>query len=126
MKNLKFTVALILGFLVVSNSLNAQSKPAISQDRKGEMVEQMKMDKEKLALSPEQEVKFKEISKKYAEKMKSLRADDEVKKEKMEAIQKLKSEKDAEMKSLLSETQFKTYTTIQEERKMMRKERKQK
>ena len=65
MKNLKFTLALIIGLAISSNTIQAQTKPEMPEDRKVEMANQLKMDKEKLALSKDQEASYMEISKKY-------------------------------------------------------------
>lgn len=117
MKNLKFTLALIIGLAISSNTIQAQTKPAMPEERKAEMANQLKMDKEKLALTKEQEASYMEISKKYGEKLKSLRGNEEERKAKMKEVKDLRDQKDAEMKVLLSEDQFKKYKEIQEERK---------
>lgn len=117
MKNLKFTLALIIGLAISSNTIQAQTKPAMPEDRKTEMVNQLKLDKEKLALTKDQEASYMEISKKYGEKLKSLRDNDAERSAKMKEVKDLRDQKDAEMKVLLSEDQFKKYKEIQDERK---------
>ena len=115
MKNLKITFAIIL-FSLVSNSIVAQEQKLEKEDRKVEMAKQFKIDKEKLALTPDQEIKFKEISKKYGDKIKEIRNSDADKKDKFKQMKELKSQKDAEMNAFLSESQFKTYLELKEER----------
>ncbi len=117
MKNLKFTLAVIIGLAISSNSIQAQTKPAMPEDRKAEMANQLKLDNEKLALSKDQEASYMEISKKYGEKLKALRGNEEERKAKMKEVKDLRDQKDAEMKVLLSEDQFKKYKEIQEQRK---------
>lgn len=117
MKNLKFTLAVIIGLAISSNSIQAQTKPAMPEDRKAEMANQLKLDNEKLALSKVQEASYMEISKKYGEKLKALRGNEEERKAKMKEVKDLRDQKDAEMKVLLSEDQFKKYKEIQEQRK---------
>ena len=124
MKNLKITlIAVLVAFL--SNGLVAQEKTdkPTKQERRAEMVEQFKIIKEKLALTPDQEVKFKEISKKYREKAKTIKDVEGDRKEKRKQIMEVKSQKDAEMKAFLSESQFKTYLEIKDDMKEKHKEK---
>jgi hypothetical protein len=116
MKNLKtlFTIAFAL---IISLSINAQEKGTDLKTQKIENKKQLKIAKEKLKLSPEQEVKFKEISKNYKNKIKSIKDSDIDKKDKKQQIKDLRSQKDLEMKSFLNESQFKTYLDLKEERK---------
>ena len=116
MKNLKL-IGLIALFVTMSTTqIVAQEKV-----NKAEREAQFKIAKEKLALSPDQEVKFKEMNKKYGAKMKEI--NQESRKEKIKTLKALKTEKDAEMKTLLSQSQYKTYLELQEDRIAKMKER---
>ena len=115
MKSLKITLAVVL-FSLVSNTIVAQEQKLEKEDRKVEMAKQFKIAKEKLAFTTDQEIKFKEISKKYGDKIKEIRNSDGDKKDKLKQMKELKSQKDAEMKAFLSESQFKTYLELKEER----------
>ena len=121
MKNLKF--ALIITFLL---SLNSNVISAQENDKKAEIVAEMKMAKEKLALSDTQEITFKEITKKYGLKMKAIKDSDVDKRDKFKSMKSIRSEKNAEMKTLLSEEQYKAYIESQEERKAKMKDQKNK
>ena len=116
MKKLKITFA-VLFCILVSNAIVAQEQKSENEDRKVEMAKQFKLAKEKLALSPEQETKFKEISLKYSEKSKSIKNSDIDKSVKRKEMIQLKSEKNEEIKAFLSETQFKTYLELQKEKR---------
>jgi hypothetical protein len=124
MKNLKFSILIILLVVFFSATTNAQTENSMSEDQKEEMLQQMKISKERLALTATQEPTFREITKKYALKMKELKTSNEGKKDKFQKMKAIKNEKNAEMKTLLSDEQYKTYLTLQEERKEKMKERK--
>lgn len=116
MKNFKL-IGLIALFVTMSTTqIVAQEKV-----NKAEREAQFKIAKEKLALSPDQEVKFKEMNKKYGAKMKEI--NQESRKEKIKTLKALKTEKDTEMKILLSQSQYKTYLELQEDRIAKMKER---
>ncbi len=123
MKNLKITLAVVL-FSLVSNTIFAQEQKLENEDAKVEMAKQFKIAKEKLALTPDQEIKYKEISKKYGDKVKEIRNSAADKSVKFKHIKELKSQKDAEMKTFLSESQFKTYLELREERHNKMKDKK--
>ena len=114
MKNLKLVAMMALCIGLQTIDVTAQEK-----DKKKERTEQIKITKEKLALSPDQEVKFMEVNKKYGSKMKEINQD--TRKEKIRKLKAIKSERDAEMKILLSEAQYKSYLQIHEDRKAKRK-----
>ncbi len=115
MKNLKITFAVVL-FTLVSSTIIAQEQKPEREDRKVEMAKQFKIAKEKLALTSDQEIKYKEISKKYGDKVKEIRDSKGDKKDKHKQMKELKPLKDAEMKAFLSESQFKTYLELRDER----------
>ncbi len=122
MKKLKITIATVL-LSMIGNLTIAQESSKMNVENKVEMAKQFKFAKEKLALSPEQETKFKEISLKYSEKFKSIKNSDKDKSVNRKEMKQLKSEKDSEMKAFLSESQFITYIKLQEERKDRIKEK---
>ena len=119
MKNIK--LAFIITFLFALHS-----NKAIAQDnnRKEEMIEQMKIAKERLSLSEQQEFTFREITKKYATKLKEIKNSDNSKRDKFKKLKEIKGAKDLEMKSFLSVEQYNTYLQMQEERKAQMKDRK--
>ncbi len=124
MKNLKFSIVIILLALFFSATVKAQTEKSLPEDQKEEMLQQMQINKERLALTATQEPTFKDITKKYALKMKELKASNEGKKDKFQKMKAIKNEKNTEMKTLLSDKQYKTYLTLQEERKEKIKDRK--
>ncbi|MGK4568615.1 hypothetical protein [Flavobacterium sp. 3HN19-14] len=119
MKNLKTSMtALAVGLLFsIGAKAQVQEEKKLTNEQKKEIVENMKVNVERLALTDAQKEPFKEITKKYAEKAKAIKAGDETKIEKLKAAKALKEEKNAEMKTLLSESQYNTYLEIQNERK---------
>ena len=123
MKNSKLSIAAIVIFALTSIVSKAQNLSGISDSKNQEMVEQMKLAQQKLQLSEEQKIKFKEISRNYAEKMKSLRDSKEQRLAKLKQLKSIQMAKDAEMKILLSETQYNTYLELKAERKGRLKER---
>lgn len=124
MKYLKISLFVVF-FSLISNSITAQEQKPSPEERKVEMAKQFQIAKEKLALTPDQEVKFKEISKKYGDKIKDIRDSEGDKKDKHQQMKALKPQKDAEMKAFLSESQFKTYLELKEERHDRMKNRKE-
>ena len=121
MKNLKFSLIIAFLLSINSNTINAQEN-----DKKADVVAEMKIAKEKLALSESQEITFKEITKKYGLKMKAVKDSDEPKRNKFKSMKSIKEDKNAEMKTLLSDEQYKVYIELQEERIAKMKENKRK
>ena len=121
MKNLKFV--LIITFLL---SINSTVIIAQENDKKAQIVAEMKVAKEKLALSETQEITFKEITKKYSLKMKAVKESDATKRDKIKNMKSIREEKNAEMKTFLSDEQYKAYLELQEERIAKMKDRKNK
>ncbi len=70
---------------------------------------------QKLDLSEEQKPKFKEITKKYAFQMRTLKTSGKSKFAKYKEYKSIKGSKNKEMKALLSAEQFKIYKEIQKE-----------
>jgi hypothetical protein len=124
MKNLKLSIVITLLVVIFSTTTNAQTDNSMSEDQKEEMLQQTKISKERLALTATQEPTFREITKKYALKMKELKTSNEGRKDKFQKMKAIKNEKNAEMKTLLSDEQYKTYLTLQDEKKEKMKERK--
>jgi lipopolysaccharide export LptBFGC system permease protein LptF len=119
MRNLK--LSFIITFLFALNSNNIVAQDNI---RKEEMIEQMKMAKERLSLSDQQEFTFREITKKYGVKLKEIKNSEGSKRDKFKKLKESKDAKDTEMKSFLSEDQYNIYLQMQEERKAQMKDRK--
>jgi Spy/CpxP family protein refolding chaperone len=122
MKNSKMLVVAVVLFSLISSVSRAQDFEKKMEERKKEMVENMKMAQEKLKLTDEQKEKFKEISKKYAEKVNALRDTKEERRAKLKEAKSIQDEKDAEMKLLLKKDQYETYLQLKEERKSKMKE----
>lgn len=116
MKKVKVIFAsLILNLFFIT--VNAQEKPKFSEEKKQEMVSQMQESQNRLALTNEQQLPFRAITKRYAQKLKDLRGSSLDRQQKMEGLKVLMADKNAEMKTLLSEEQYKIYLQLQEERK---------
>ncbi|OYU81258.1 MAG: hypothetical protein CFE23_05705 [Flavobacterium sp. BFFFF1] len=123
MKN-THTLFLSIIALMFSAVTTAQEKKQLNDQQKTALVEQLKTDREKLALTEEQKGPFAEITKKYAEKMKEVNANTELSKlEKLKELKKLRMAKDEEIKVILTEDQFKIYEQIREDRKEKLRER---
>jgi Spy/CpxP family protein refolding chaperone len=117
MKNLKVVaIALLLSMLAI-NSAQGQEKPAVPAEQKQEMAKQNQQNKDRLGLTKEQQVPYKEIVKRYAQLMRELKGSGLPHDAKKEKLTVLISQRDAELKALLTPEQYKTYTEIQEEKK---------
>ena len=123
MKNSKLVFALCVLFTLGFTSIQAQSKPNLTQGQKEVVIALLKADKERLALTKEQEEPFMEITKKYLSMMKELKTSDADRMEKFKALRDLQSQKNEEMKALFTEKQYATYLDIQKERRAKMKER---
>lgn len=108
---------MLLFSILASNTVNAQDAPKVSQDKRQEIMDQMTKNRERLALREDQKVSFREISKKYAEQLREVRTSSLDRAQKFEKIKEIQTNKNAEMKTLLSEPQFKVYLEMQDERK---------
>ena len=119
MKNVKSTMVTFAAAFLFTAAANAQvqEEKKLSDDQKKEIVQNVKANIEKLALTDEQKAPFKEISKRYADKLKGVKDSDDSKIGKLKAVKTLREAKNAEMKTLLTEAQYKTYLEIQDERK---------
>ncbi len=114
MKNMKMIVAAALLLCSVSGAM-AQQKLQ-TQDSKTELRGQMKENMAKLNLTDEQKKPFGEINRKYALKIKDLRAQNLSQADKLKAMKDLRDQKNAEVKGILKDDQYQTYLQIQEER----------
>lgn len=119
MKNLKLALVITFFFSLHSNNIVAQDS-----NRKEEMIEQIRMAKERLLLSEQQEFTFREITKKYGAQLREIKNTEGSKRDKFKKLKEIKEAKDEEMKSFLSEEQYNTYLQIQEERKSQMKDSK--
>ena len=116
MKNVKaFLASLVLS--LIFNAATAQEKRKLSDKKKQEMVKQMQENKDLLALTNEQQIPFRAITKRYAQRIKDLRGSLMDRQQKMDALKDIMSDKNGEMKALLSEKQYEIYLQLQEERK---------
>ena len=120
MKNLKISITTLMLFIAVAGFSQEQAKD--SNAKKKEFAKEYKIAKEKLALTHEQEPKFTELTKFYAEKVKAVRNSESTKKEKIKEFIEIRNQKNDAMKALLSEDQYKVYLQLSEERKLKMKE----
>lgn len=108
------------GFLMAafaSNSLQAQEQNAKPSDNQQPVAVQSQPLKDPLALTREQQIPFREITKRYAELMREVRVSSLPPNEKRQKIETIQTEKDAEVKGLLTPDQYKVYQQQREERK---------
>jgi Spy/CpxP family protein refolding chaperone len=116
MKFLKFAFATLL-FAALSTTAYAQDRPNLPEDQKQELVNYQQENVEKLALTPEQQEPFREISTRYFREYRENKKADIRVTEKFRKVKEIQDRKDAEMKKLLTESQYATYLTIQQERR---------
>ncbi|MBC7605510.1 MAG: hypothetical protein H7199_00935 [Burkholderiales bacterium] len=116
MKNVKVFLATSVLSLIF-NAATAQEKQKLSDEKKQEMVKQKQENKDLLGLTNEQQIPFRAITKRYAQRIKDLRGSSSDRKQKMDALKDIMSDKNGEMKTLLSEKQYEIYLQLQEERK---------
>lgn len=105
---------LILGMSICSTIVVAQ-KTGLTTEQKAQMEVQLNEYSESLNLSQEQKPKFKEITKRYGRQMMKLKESDKGRLSKYNEFRSIRKKKDAEMKSLLSNEQYKAYLQTQEE-----------
>jgi hypothetical protein len=123
MKNVKTVLACVMA-LCLSTVTQAQEKAQAADSQRQESVDRLKSDVSRLSLTEEQKAPFLEITKKYAEKVKAVNANTDLSKiDRLKEVKTLRIAKDEEVKSLLTEEQFKTYQEIREERKEKRREK---
>ena len=108
---------LIFSTLALSSNLAiAQQGTKLSEEEKKQLKEQVTQDFERLNLSEEQKEKYKEISFKYAQKLKSVKEMGGSRYSKYQKLKSIRDSKNAEMKKALSKEQYKIYLEIQEKR----------
>ncbi|MDI1255080.1 MAG: hypothetical protein PSV16_03185 [Flavobacterium sp.] len=115
-KNTMLTFAIAFLFTIAANA-QVQEEKKLSDEQKQEIIENVKVNMDRLALTEDQKAPFKEITKRYAEKLKAVKASDDSKIGKLKAAKSIIDAKNAEMKTLLTAPQYKTYLEIQDERK---------
>jgi len=114
MKILKqiFVIAIVM---FVNSSVIAQ-ETTLNDEQKAKIKVHFKESFEKLDLYEEQKPKFKEITKKYALQLKTLKNSDNSKSTKEQEFKSIINSKNKEMKALLSAEQYKFYEETQKER----------
>jgi cytochrome c556 len=115
MKYPKLTFTALL--FAVCFAMSAQDRPQMPEEQRQEIVNLMQENKERLALKPEQEEPFKEVSTRYYKEYRAVKNGTEGQTQKFRKVKELQTQKDAEMKKLLDETQYATYLIIQQERR---------
>jgi uncharacterized membrane protein len=124
MKSLKILSLFIALFFISANTTFAQSKTAnLTYEQKEENKKNLEEYAAALSLSEEQQPKFEEITKKYAEQMKALKDNSGSRLSKYKKMKSIQINKNAEMKKLLSKDQYKVYLDKQEEMQKKMKER---
>lgn len=121
MKTLKqiFVIAIVM---FVSSSVIAQ-ETTLNDEQKAKLKAHLQESFEKLNLSEEQKPKFKEITKKYAAQMKTLKTSNKRKFVKLKEFKSIIDSKNKEMKALLSTEQYVVYEEMQKERLQKMKEK---
>lgn len=122
MKNVRNLMALLaFGMAVTTASAQEQN---LDKTGKRKEVKEMKEGRaakdgliEKLQLTPEQKTKFIDIRKRYAEQARTLRAAEGDRASKAKQFEEQRTAREAEIKSLLTEAQFKTYSEHREAQK---------
>ena len=115
MKNSKLIFALSFLFILSFSGIQAQSKSKLTEEHKEAVLTQLKADKERLALTAEQEAPFMGITKKYTTILKELKESEDDRMGKFQKLKEIQSKKNEEMKALLTESQYATYLEIQKE-----------
>lgn len=122
MKNLRLLLAALAVFAFTANA-QAQDKLKLTDAQKQERKAHFEENKKRLALTPEQETPYKEISKKYHEEMKAIRKSEGDRQEKFKKLSEVRDRKNNAIKGILSEKQYQTYLEIQQERKLRMKDK---
>lgn len=121
MKTLKHILILAIVMLIGTSTV-AQSGD-FTAEQKTQFEEQQASYLDELDLSEDQTEKFKEISRRYAGQMKSLKESDKSRLSKYKELKSIQKNKNEEMKTLLSEEQYQIYEKMQEEMKKKMKEK---
>lgn len=119
MKNVRTVIAAFAVLFAVAGT-QAQELKKAAPARANMKAAKESMDAE-LQLTPEQKTKMDALRKKYAEKTRDLR---EVERDKRrEQIMALQEERDAEVKTILTDEQYKKFVEVRKKRKEEAKER---
>ena len=111
-------------FLIGTNTTFAQSRATnFTEKQKEEIKKNLEEYAAALDLSENQRPKFEEITKKYAKQMKAVKDSSGRPMSKFKKMKSIRKNKDAEMKTLLSNDQYKVYLNKQEEMQKKMKER---
>ncbi len=124
MKVLSTSILGLLLLICTTPTLLAQSQ--LTDEQKAEIKAQVTAEVEDyfaaLDLTEEQKTEFENITRKYAEKMKTVAESDSGRRKKMKELKGLSNAKNEEMKALLNDDQFAVYEDKREEMKARRKE----
>ena len=116
MKKVMIAFLVFSTFVLSSNLAIAQQGTKLSEDEKKQLKEQITQDFERLNLSEDQKEVYKEISFKYAQKLKSVKEMGGSRYSKYQKVKSIRDAKNAEMKKVLSKKQYKVYLEIQKKR----------
>ena len=122
-------IALTLFFassLISSTSFAQSSADNLTEEQKEGIRKNVEEYATSLNLSEDQKPKFADITQKYAEQMNVVRDSDARRRSKFKKVKAIQKSKDAEMKTLLSEDQYKVYLVKKEEMKKRMKESRKK
>ena len=108
MKIIKIIISLTL-FLLLTNVLQAQVKNKKQSEEKAKRNLEIRQNVEKLNLSIDQELTFIKILKRYAKKLKELRATNTYETEDLHQFRDLEHNRTYEIRKLLTDTQFNTF-----------------
>ena len=114
MKSIKVFISIIT--LTFFASITTAQERTLTDEQKTKIKEHLKESFEKLDLSEEQKLKFKEITKKYVLQMKTLKNSNQSKSKKIQEFKTIIEFKNKEMKELLSSEQYNVYEETQKER----------
>jgi len=120
MKNVKVILMAVLFSALGANVIQAQDKPAQPAQPTAQapkMANQGQQLADQLNLTPEQQVPYKELIKRFAMEVNDVRTSTLDKDQKAFKYNELAKQKEAEIKALLTPEQYATYLRLQEERK---------
>ncbi len=113
----------ILAVLALTSTTIIAQEKELTEAQKTQIETQLEVYFEKLDLSEEQKPKFKEITKKYALQMKTLKSSNKPKFAKYKEFKSIINFKNKEMKAILSNEQYKIYEETQEQMRRKMKEK---
>jgi hypothetical protein len=115
MKNLKMLFVVLV--TVCFSNLSVAQEKTLTEEQKKERKQKMDESLAKLQLTEEQKPQYLAIRKKYAEKMQALKAAPGSRRDKFSQFQTISDDLNGEMKKILSEEQFNTFTQMMDEEK---------